>query len=83
MIESAKAAVDLNCPISGQVTEANTAVTESFDDLAGEPYGKGWMIKVKASNPAELAGLLSAAEYEEMLWRTGRRYAKRFRKCHG
>jgi glycine cleavage system H protein len=67
VIESAKAAVDLNCPISGQVAEVNKVVTESFDDLANEPYGKGWMIKVKASAPAELAGLLNAAAYEELL----------------
>jgi glycine cleavage system H protein len=67
VIESAKAAVDLNCPISGQVAESNAAATENFDDLGNDPYGKGWMIKVKASNPAELAGLLSADEYEELL----------------
>jgi glycine cleavage system H protein len=67
VIESAKAAVDLNCPISGEVTEVNAPVAEDFDLLGKDPYGKGWMIQVKASAPAELAGLLSAAQYEEHL----------------
>ena len=67
VIESAKAAVDLNCPVSGQVVDANAAVTQNFDDLSADPYGKGWMIRVKASNPAELAGLMDAARYEAFL----------------
>ena len=67
VIESAKAAVDLNCPVSGQVAKANSAITENFDDLTKDPFGKGWMIQVKAANPAELAGLMSAAQYEEFL----------------
>jgi len=67
VIESAKAAVDLNSPLSGQVVEVNSALTQNFDDLSADPYGKGWMIKVKASNPGELGALLGAAEYEEVL----------------
>jgi glycine cleavage system H protein len=67
VIESAKAAVDLNSPLSGQVVEVNAALAQNFDDLSQDPYGKGWMMKVKASNPAELSALLSAAQYEEVL----------------
>ena len=67
VIESAKAAVDLNSPVGGQVTEVNAALTQDFDNLSSDPYGKGWMIKVKVSSPAEVGSLLSAAQYEEIL----------------
>jgi glycine cleavage system H protein len=67
VIESAKAAVDLNSPVSGEVVEANAAVTQSFEDLAADPYGKGWMIRVKATNPAELSALMGAGQYDEFL----------------
>ena len=68
VIESAKAAVDLNSPVSGQVTEVNAAVTQDFD-LLKDAYGQGWMIKVKAGAgaPAELAKLMAAQQYEIFL----------------
>ena len=66
VIESAKAAVDLNSPLSGQVTEVNAAVMQDFD-LLKDAYGQGWMIKVKASAPAELAKLMAAPQYETFL----------------
>jgi glycine cleavage system H protein len=67
VIESAKAAVDLNCPVTGQVAEANASITEDFESLTGDPYGKGWMIKVKLANPSEMGSLMSAAQYETFI----------------
>ncbi len=67
VIESAKAAVDLNSPVSGEVVESNAAVTQSFEGLTSDPYGQGWMIRVKASDPAELSALMDAAQYDEFL----------------
>ena len=67
VVESVKAAVDLNAPISGEVVEANEELPESLDLIAEDPYDKGWMIRIKASNPGELAALLDAAEYAELI----------------
>ncbi len=67
VIESVKAAVDLESPVSGEVTEANEALPEELDTLAEDPYGKGWMIKIKATDLAQLDSLMSPAEYENYL----------------
>jgi glycine cleavage system H protein len=67
VIESVKAAVELYSPVSGTVTEANKSITENFDVLGQDPYGAGWMIKIKAADAKELASLLTAAEYEAFL----------------
>ena len=66
VIESVKAAVDLYAPVSGEVVEVNAALPKKFDWLTGEPYAKGWMVKIKPSNPGELAGLLSPADYAKL-----------------
>lgn len=65
-IEAVKAVSDLYSPISGQVTEANEALKDSPATVNKDPYGAGWMAKIKVSDPAELKNLLDAAAYEEL-----------------
>jgi glycine cleavage system H protein len=64
-VESVKAASDLHVPIGGTVTEVNEDLADSPEWVNQEPYGKGWFIKVKPSNPAELESLMDAAAYTE------------------
>jgi glycine cleavage system H protein len=66
-VEAVKTVSDLFLPMSGEIIELN-ADLESNPELVNEdPYGKGWMIKVKVSNPAEWDNLLSAEEYEKLI----------------
>ena len=65
-IEAVKAVSDLYSPVSGEVTEANDALKESPADVNKDPYGAGWMAKIKVSDPAELDGLLDATAYAEL-----------------
>lgn len=67
VIESVKAAADINSPVSGEVVEANEPVTEEFDTISGDPFGEGWFIKVRPSDPGELDALMSAEEYTAFL----------------
>ena len=66
-IEAVKAVSDLYAPMSGAVTDVNAAVGASPDAVNKDPYGKGWMVKVKLSNPGEAAGLLDAAAYRSLI----------------
>jgi glycine cleavage system H protein len=66
-IESVKAVADVNSPISGEVAEINEALVDSLDDLANDPYGAGWLAKIKISYPDELSTLISAEDYEKHL----------------
>jgi len=66
-IESIKAVSDLYAPISGEVVEVNEALTNSPESVIDDAYGKGWMIKIKMSNPAEVDGLLDLAGYTAIL----------------
>jgi glycine cleavage system H protein len=66
-VEAVKTVSDLFLPMSGEIIELN-ADLESNPELVNEdPYGKGWMVKVKVSNPAEWDNLLSAEEYEKLI----------------
>lgn len=64
VVESVKAASDLYAPISGEVTAANTDLEEDLAALSEDPFGKGWMIKLKVANAAELDNLMDLAAYE-------------------
>jgi glycine cleavage system H protein len=64
-VESVKAVSDLIAPLSGEVVEVNRAVVDEPETVNSDPYGEGWMIRVKMSNPAEVDSLLTAAEYED------------------
>ena len=66
-VESVKAVSDLFVPLGGEVTEVNTALVDSPEVVNADPYSGGWMIKLKPTNPTELAELLSPAEYQKFL----------------
>lgn len=64
-IEAVKAVSELYCPVAGTVVEANAAIEGDPAVVNRDPYGGGWMIKLRVQNPAELRDLLSAAQYTE------------------
>lgn len=64
-IESVKAVSDLYSPVSGEVIEVNAGLPDDLSQLSDDPYGAGWMIKVRMSNPAELDQLLSHEAYQK------------------
>jgi glycine cleavage system H protein len=66
-IESVKAVSELFSPVSGEVVERNEALTDNPQWVNDDPYGDGWMIRVRLSSPAELDALMSADEYESFL----------------
>ena len=70
-VESVKAVADVNSPISGEVESINEDLVDNLDQLANDPFGTGWLAKIKVSYPDELGSLLSAAEYEAFLEETG------------
>ena len=63
-VESVKAVSDVYSPVSGEVLEANGVLAEAPEKLNEDPHGAAWLVKVKLSNPSEVQGLMSAAEYE-------------------
>jgi glycine cleavage system H protein len=62
-VESVKAVSDIYSPVTGEVVEVNTLLAEAPEKLNEDPHGAAWLVKIKLSNPAELDGLLSPAEY--------------------
>jgi glycine cleavage system H protein len=67
-IESVKATSDLYSPVSGTVTERNDAMIDAPESIADDPYGEGWLIKIRVENPEEaLADTLTATEYRSQL----------------
>ncbi|HET6232853.1 MAG TPA: glycine cleavage system protein GcvH [Longimicrobiaceae bacterium] len=66
-IEAVKAVSDLYCPVAGEVVEANGALDANPAAVNSDPYGEGWMIKLRPSNPADVAGLMDAAAYQELI----------------
>jgi len=71
VIESVKAASDLNMPVGGEIVEVNSALPDELDVISSDPYGRGWMIAVKPSSPEELDGLMDAAAYAKLLEEEG------------
>ncbi len=67
VVESVKAASDVYAPVSGEVTEANTALSDTPEQVGEDAEGSGWFAKLKLSNPAELDGLMDRAGYEAFL----------------
>ena len=67
VVESVKAVSDLFAPVSGEILEANAALTKKPETVNTDPYGQGWMIVVKMANPKELDALMSAADYEKLI----------------
>ena len=66
-IEAVKTVSDLFMPVSGEIIEFNEALESTPETVNSDPYGEGWIIKVKLTNPSDLDGLMSAAEYKEMI----------------
>ena len=66
-IEAVKTVADVNMPIGGTVLEINSEVQEASDIINKDPYGKGWLIKIKITDPAELDELMDAAAYQAIL----------------
>jgi glycine cleavage system H protein len=67
VVESVKTVSDLYSPVSGEVVEINEDVTGTPEQINKDPFGAGWIIKVKVSDPAELDSLLTADAYKEMV----------------
>ena len=66
-VESVKAVSDLVAPLSGQVLEVNRTVVDAPETVNEDPYGDGWLIRIRLNDPAEVDGLLDAAAYQALL----------------
>ncbi|MBI4483947.1 MAG: glycine cleavage system protein GcvH [Acidobacteria bacterium] len=66
-VESVKAVSEVYSPVSGEIVEVNDKLADKPEMINDDPYGNGWMVKVRLSDPAELEELFSAQEYEEYL----------------
>ena len=66
-VEAVKAVSDLYAPVSGEVVEANPMLEKTPELVNKEPYGNGWMIKLRLGNPGELSALLDAKKYRELI----------------
>jgi glycine cleavage system H protein len=66
-VESVKAVSDVFAPLSGEIVEVNEALSDSPEKVNSDPYGEGWMVKVKLSDPSEVDQLLDVAAYKELL----------------
>jgi glycine cleavage system H protein len=67
VIEAVKAVSDLFSPVSGEVAEVNSKLESQSNLINSDPYGEGWIIKVKIKNPAELDALLTPADYKKLV----------------
>jgi glycine cleavage system H protein len=67
VVESVKAVSDLYAPVSGEVTEVNESLKSKPELVNSEPYGEGWMIRVRVTDRSQLDGLLDAAAYEQLV----------------
>ena len=64
-VESVKAVSDIYSPVTGEVIEINDALSTAPEKLNESPHGDGWLVKIRLSVPAEIPGLLSAADYSK------------------
>ncbi|WP_437185462.1 glycine cleavage system protein GcvH [Planctomicrobium sp. SH668] len=64
-IESVKAVSDLYSPVSGEIVEVNSELPDDLSKLSDDPFGAGWMVKIKVSDPSELAKLLTFDQYQD------------------
>jgi len=65
-IEAVKAVAELYAPVTGTITEVNTALSNQAALVNSDCYGAGWMVKIKLSHPSEVDGLLSPKDYEQL-----------------
>ncbi len=66
-VESVKAVSDVFAPLSGEIVEVNEALSETPEKINDDPYGEGWLVKVKLSDPSEVDTLLDVAAYRDLL----------------
>ncbi len=66
-VESVKAVSDVIAPLSGEIVEVNEALADAPERINEDPYGEGWLVKVRLSRPGEADQLLGAAEYRNLL----------------
>ncbi len=71
-VDSVKATSELFSPISGEVTEVNEKLDEAPELVNNDPYGDGWMVVIKGSNPNDLKSLLSADDYKKFVEELGK-----------
>ena len=65
ILESVKAAAEINSPVSGEVTEINDALPDSPEVVNSDPYGGGWMLRIRMGDPTELEQMMDPAAYQE------------------
>ena len=66
-VESVKAVAELNSPLSGEVVEKNEALIDDLAPLSNDPFGQGWMIKIRVSDPSQFDELLTSGDYEKVV----------------
>ena len=66
-VESVKAVSDIIAPLSGEVLEVNQAVVDAPESVNDDPYGAGWLIRIRLSDPSEVDSLLDAESYKQVL----------------
>ena len=66
-VEAVKTVSDLFLPLSGEIIEFNDTLESKPENVNTDPYGSGWMIKIKISNPTEMDSLLSSESYKELI----------------
>ena len=67
VVEAVKTVSDIFAPVSGEIVAVNEILSTDASVINKEPYGQGWMIKIKMSNPSETSTLLGAAEYRKLV----------------
>jgi glycine cleavage system H protein len=65
ILESVKAAAEVNTPVSGEVTEINDGLPDDPEVVNSDPYGGAWMVRIRMSDPVELEQMMDSAAYEE------------------
>ena len=66
-IEAVKTVSDMFMPLAGEVVEFNEALTEKPEKVNQDPYGEGWIVKIKVTDPSQVEELLDAAQYKELV----------------
>jgi glycine cleavage system H protein len=66
-IEAVKTVSDMFMPVSGEILEMNPTIEETPDVVNKDPFGKGWMVKIKITNPSEINDLLSSEKYSSLI----------------
>ena len=66
-VESTKAAAEVYAPVSGEIVEVNSELSQNPQFINEDPYGKGWMVKIKVENSSDLSGLMDKEAYNKFI----------------